>query len=98
VKVLGIDPGTQRTGWGLAERTRGSLRGLAAGVIVLDPRAPLADRLEVVYARIAALIDEHAPDAIAVEDVFYAKFANAAISSGTCAAWCCSWPRKKTCH
>jgi crossover junction endodeoxyribonuclease RuvC len=82
VKVLGIDPGTQRTGWGLAERKRGTMRGIAAGVITLNTKAPLADRLEVVHIEIAKLIDEHKPDAMAVEDVFFAKYPNAAIKLG----------------
>ncbi len=82
MKVLGIDPGTQRTGWGVAERKRGTLRGIASGVITLNTKAPLADRLEVVHLQIAKLIDEHAPDAMAVEDIFYAKYASAAIKLG----------------
>jgi len=82
VKVLGIDPGTVRTGWGIAERKRGTLRGIAAGVIALNAKAPLADRLEVVHLQIAKLIDEHTPDAMAVEDIFYAKYASAAIKLG----------------
>ena len=82
MRVLGVDPGTRKTGWGIAERTRGSLRCQAAGVIRLNPKQPLADRLEIVYDRLEALFDEHAPDAVAVEDVFYAKHANAAIKLG----------------
>ncbi|MCA9607502.1 MAG: crossover junction endodeoxyribonuclease RuvC [Myxococcales bacterium] len=81
-RVLGIDPGTRRTGWGVVERVGGKLHGVGAGVIRLDEKAPLADRLEVVYDRLDALIDEHRPRAVAVEDVFYAKYPNAAIKLG----------------
>lgn len=66
----------------MAERTRGRLRGVAGGVIRLAPEDPLADRLEVVYDTLEALIEEHRPKALAVEDVFYAKYANAAIKLG----------------
>jgi crossover junction endodeoxyribonuclease RuvC len=82
VRVLGIDPGSRRTGWGVAERGRGRIRGVAAGVIRLKPKAPLADRLEIVYDSLEALVDAHRPEAVAVEDVFYAKYPNAAIKLG----------------
>jgi crossover junction endodeoxyribonuclease RuvC len=82
VRVLGIDPGTRRTGWGVVERRASVMGAIDAGVITLDARAPLADRLEVVYDALDRLIDAHAPHAIAVEDVFYAKHANAAIKLG----------------
>ncbi|HJL16343.1 MAG TPA: crossover junction endodeoxyribonuclease RuvC [Sandaracinaceae bacterium LLY-WYZ-13_1] len=82
MRVLGIDPGSRKTGWGVAEGRRGGARGVAAGVIRLKPGAPLADRLEIVYDAIDALIEEHRPQAMAVEDVFYAKYPNAAIKLG----------------
>lgn len=82
MRVLGIDPGTRRTGWGVAERRRTKLVGVAAGVIRLREKDPLADRLEIVFDRLDALLDEHRPDVVAVEDVFYAKHANAAIKLG----------------
>jgi crossover junction endodeoxyribonuclease RuvC len=82
MRVLGIDPGTRKTGWGVAARAGGQMVGVAGGVIRLQPADPLADRLEIVYDRLEALIDEHRPDVVAVEDVFYAKHANAAIKLG----------------
>ena len=82
MRVLGIDPGTRKTGWGVAEQRNTKVVGIAAGVIRLRPDDPLADRLEIVFDRLDALIGEHRPDAIAVEDIFYAKHANAAIKLG----------------
>jgi crossover junction endodeoxyribonuclease RuvC len=82
VRVLGVDPGTRKTGYGVAERTGARLACVAAGVIRLDVDAPLADRLEVVYDRLSALVAEHRPDVVAVEDVFFSKHANAAIKLG----------------
>lgn len=82
MRVLGIDPGTRKTGWGIAEQRKMSMVGVAAGVIRLRTDDPLADRLEVVFDRLDALIEEHRPDAIAVEDIFYGKYANAAIKLG----------------
>jgi len=83
IRVLGVDPGSRKTGWGVVEGGRGgTMRGVAAGVIDLKAKAPLADRLEVVYDALDALIDEHRPTAVAVEEVFYAKYPNAAIKLG----------------
>lgn len=82
MRVLGIDPGTRKTGWGVAEQRNMKVAGIAAGVIRLRPDDPLADRLEIVFDRLDALISEHRPDAIAVEDIFYAKHASAAIKLG----------------
>ena len=82
MRVLGIDPGTRKTGWGVAERRRSGMVALGAGVIRLRPADPLADRLEIVFDRLDGLVDEHRPDVIAVEDIFYAKHANAAIKLG----------------
>ena len=82
IRVLGVDPGTRCTGWGVVEGTQTRLKGVAAGVIRLDAKAQLPDRLEVIYDRLEALIEEHRPDAVAVEDVFYAKYPNAAIKLG----------------
>jgi crossover junction endodeoxyribonuclease RuvC len=72
--VLGIDPGTATTGYGVV---RGGSPGLASlvecGVIRTRPRDPLPDRLREIYEGVAELIARHRPDVVSVEDVFYAK-------------------------
>ena len=72
--VLGIDPGTANTGYGVV---RGDGRGLASlvecGVIRTRAREPLPLRLHEIYAGVVELLDRHRPDAMSVEDVFYAK-------------------------
>lgn len=71
--VLGVDPGTAVTGYGVV---RADLRGTPAlvecGVIRTRPRDPLAARLREIHDGIAEIIAAHRPDALAVEDVFYA--------------------------
>jgi crossover junction endodeoxyribonuclease RuvC len=79
VRVLGIDPGTRKLGWGIVERRGGKLVAIGAGVVTLSPRDPIATRLVVACDAIHALIEDHAPTAVAVESVFYARFAAAAI-------------------
>jgi crossover junction endodeoxyribonuclease RuvC len=74
VIVLGIDPGTAATGYGVvAGEPLGSLSLIECGVIRTAPRDPLAKRLRELYDDVRALIGRHHPDAVSVEDVFYAK-------------------------
>jgi crossover junction endodeoxyribonuclease RuvC len=74
VIVLGIDPGTATTGYGVVKGDGPGLVSLVeCGVIRTRPRDPLAARLRDIYDGIAGLLSRHAPDALAVEDVFYAK-------------------------
>src|SRR6476661_5153059 len=72
--VLGIDPGTAVTGYGVV-RGDGSTPPflLECGVIRTHARAPLATRLREIHDGITDLIERHRPDTMAVEDVFYAK-------------------------
>lgn len=78
-RVLGIDPGSRRLGWGVVERRGPQLTAIAAGILALSPSDPLEQRLAEVHAAIEALIEAHGPHAVAVEDVFYARFPRAAI-------------------
>jgi len=74
VIVLGIDPGTATTGYGVVKGDGPGLVSLVeCGVIRTRPRDPLAARLRDIYDGIAELLSRHAPDVLAVEDVFYAK-------------------------
>jgi crossover junction endodeoxyribonuclease RuvC len=71
VIVLGVDPGTAATGYGVVARSdSGTHRLVECGVIRPDRSAPLASRLAVIHDEIAALITRHRPDWVAVEDVF----------------------------
>lgn len=81
-RVLGIDPGSVRTGWGVVERKGQTARGIAAGVIRVPERAPLAERLELIHRGIALVLAEHRPDAVAIEDIFFARYAQAALMLG----------------
>ncbi|MET0284982.1 MAG: crossover junction endodeoxyribonuclease RuvC [Polyangiales bacterium] len=81
-RVLGIDPGSVRTGWGVVERDGQRQRGIAAGVIRVKETAPLAERLEAIHRGVCAVLAEHKPDAVAIEEVFFARFAQAALVLG----------------
>jgi len=76
VIVLGIDPGTANTGYGVVkgDGLGGGLVSLVeCGVIRTRPRDPLPDRLLEIFEGVSELLTRHRPDALSVEDVFYAK-------------------------
>ncbi len=72
--VLGIDPGTAVTGYGVVQGERMSPSKLIeCGIIRTRPRDSLANRLQEIHAGVVELIQRHRPDALAIEDVFYAR-------------------------
>ena len=82
MRVLGVDPGTRVTGWGVVEQEGRQLRGVAAGVCKASGKKPLAERLHCIHEGLLEVIREHRPQAMAVESVFYAKFPKAVIQLG----------------
>ncbi|MCA9602739.1 MAG: crossover junction endodeoxyribonuclease RuvC [Myxococcales bacterium] len=82
MRVLGIDPGSLRTGWGIVDRNGNRLTAVAAGVIRLDGEDELHVRLKEMHEALTAIIGEHAPDEVAVEDIFQAKFDRSALKLG----------------
>lgn len=71
--ILGIDPGTQKTGYGLIQKSGNKFLHVDNGLIVLNPKTPMSKRLEEIFSKISALIKEFRPQALALEDVFIAK-------------------------
>src|SRR4051812_40525896 len=83
MRVLGIDCGTEYTGYGVAELfVDGRLHCCTSGTIRLSPRDPLPRRLSIVFARLQEVIQEYRPDHVAIEDVFYAVNAKSALKLG----------------
>lgn len=81
--ILGIDPGTAVTGYGVVSRAAdGALSLLECGVIRTSSRAPLPERLRDIHVGVCELMDRHAPDAVAVEGVFVAKNVRTAVVLG----------------
>lgn len=73
VRVLGIDCGTQRTGWGVISSDGRTHRILGHGVIVTSQRETLEQRLRTIAAGLRDVLARHRPDAAAVEEVFYSQ-------------------------
>lgn len=80
--VLGVDPGSVRTGFGVIETDGRNHRLLEQGVVAPSARLSLPLRLRRVHERMAELIARHRPDVLAVEDVFHAVNTRTALVLG----------------
>lgn len=79
---MGIDCGSEYTGYGVVELCDGHLVCLSSGAIKLSTRDPLPTRLATIFSRLGAIIVEHQPDQVAIEDVFYALNVKSALKLG----------------
>ena len=83
MRVLGIDCGTECTGFGVVELDADeTLRCVDFGGIRLASAAPIPQRLSVIFEKLCGLIREHRPDRVAIEDVFHAVNAKSALKLG----------------
>ena len=82
VIVLGIDPGTRNTGYGVVYARGQRLAALDGGVIETGSSQPLEKRLTTIHARVCDLIKEHSPTAVAIEDLFFGQNVRTAFSVG----------------
>ena len=81
--VLGIDPGTAITGYGVVNRgADGAVSLVECGVIRTSSKATLATRLKDIYEGVSELLERHQPDAVAVEGVFFGKNVRSAVVLG----------------
>jgi crossover junction endodeoxyribonuclease RuvC len=82
IRILGIDPGLRRTGWGVVALDGNRLSFLACGSLATDEKAELAARLLAIYDGLRRVVDEHAPHEAAVEATFVNKDASATLKLG----------------
>jgi crossover junction endodeoxyribonuclease RuvC len=82
MRILGIDPGSNVTGYGVVERAGGRIRHVAHGTLALPRGAPLALRLAALHRALCQVIADHAPDGAVVEQVFVAASARSALVLG----------------
>ena len=71
VFVLGIDPGLSRCGYGVVEKSGRKAEAVAIGVIRTPAKAPTAERLAWIQQEFVKLVEEHTPDVVAIERVFF---------------------------
>jgi crossover junction endodeoxyribonuclease RuvC len=73
VRIIGLDPGLRRTGWGVVECEGNRLRHVAHGVIATDAAATTSKRLTQIFRGVEEVFDAHAPGAAAIEEIFVNK-------------------------
>ena len=82
IRILGLDPGLTRTGWGMISITGVKLVHLANGVIPTKSTLSLGERLLLLHRGLSEVLRAHAPHAVAVEQAFVAKDPSAALKLG----------------
>jgi crossover junction endodeoxyribonuclease RuvC len=82
IRILGIDPGLRRTGWGLVTIEGTRLGYVACGILTSDDKAALATRLTQLHEGLTAVVRDLAPDEAAVEETFVNKDAQATLKLG----------------
>ncbi len=82
MRILGIDPGSHVTGYGVVEKQRAGLVFVTFGEIRPPRGASLTVALATVYEKLAGLIRESAPDVMAIEDIFFGKNVRSLIRQG----------------
>jgi crossover junction endodeoxyribonuclease RuvC len=82
IRILGIDPGLRKTGWGLIASEGSRLTFLACGSVDSDDKRSLAERLRQLHDGLADVVRLHRPDEVAVEETFVNKDARATLKLG----------------
>jgi crossover junction endodeoxyribonuclease RuvC len=82
VRIFGIDPGSERTGYGCVETDGSRHRIVVCGAITAPPLASFPDKLHQIHCRLAALLHEVRPDAVAIENVFHGINVRSALKLG----------------
>ena len=81
-RVIGVDPGTARLGYAIVEEQRGRLRLETCGVIETPKTQPMPQRLLALFEQLSAIVRDHAPREMAVEELFFAKNVTTAVTVG----------------
>ena len=82
IRILGIDPGLRRTGWGIIDMRGNDLGYVACGTVLPEESAPLPERLRQLHAGLTEIVALHEPDEAAVEQTFVNRDATATLKLG----------------
>lgn len=82
MRILGIDPGSLITGYGVIDSDKGKLIHVCDGSISTDSKTPLHERLNIIFDLLHVVVRDYQPDAAAIEEVFFAKNVKSAIILG----------------
>lgn len=94
VRILGLDPGLRRTGWGVVAVSGARIAHVAHGVIAPKETLPFAERLLVLFEGLVAVIADQAPDEAAVEETFVNTNAASTLKLGHARACCLIAPAR----
>lgn len=81
-RILGVDPGSRITGYGVIDAGRGQLKFVSCGVIKTSSSQPMAMRLNEIFEGLNEVVQLHSPDAAAIEDVFLSSNPRSALKLG----------------
>lgn len=82
MRVLGIDPGSNITGYGIVEQHGNRLVHVDNGCIITSVKSPLHLRLKEIYTRLLKIISRYQPDAVSIENIFFSQNASSALKLG----------------
>lgn len=82
IRVIGIDPGLRRMGWGVIEVDGNRLSAVAHGTVAPPTQAPLSDRLQHLYEELGGIVEQYQPHEAAIEEAFMANNAASAMKLG----------------
>jgi len=82
MRVLGIDPGSRVTGYGVVEKQENNLVNIVYGEVRSSKDAPLSKRLAAIYDKLIKVLEQITPDAISIEDIFCGKNVKSLIKQG----------------
>lgn len=82
MRILGLDPGTATTGYGIIDVIDGDLSAVTYGVITTSPKRSTPQRLQTIYQELNQLLEKYQPNAAAIEELFFGRNITTAITVG----------------
>lgn len=82
MRIFGIDPGSERTGYGCVEVSAARHRLVACGCLAAPAGAAFPDKLKLIHAGLVQLLHAHRPDGVAIENIFHARNVRSALKLG----------------
>jgi crossover junction endodeoxyribonuclease RuvC len=82
MRIMGVDPGSVITGYGVIERSGSTMHRVTSGIVAMRSSEALSLRLERVYATLIDVMDQHHPDEFAIETAFYGKNVQSTLKLG----------------
>lgn len=82
MRIIGVDPGIGRLGWGIIEKNKGKVTVIAYGCVETQVNSNLTDRLVILFAKIQEILEKFQPEEMAIEELFFSKNVKTAFAVG----------------